>query len=214
LPKVDAVDDHHPDVAPAAIVLAAGASRRMGHNKMLLRFGSESLVRRAVRSAVDAGCCPVIVVTGRDSEAVCAELAGLPCNCVVNATYSGPTSGSLHTGLGALPDAVNATLVVLGDMPLVSASMLAALVSAARDCAAPLAASRYGDVLAPPLMFRRSLFGELMAWHGEGCGKQVVQRHLHEARVFDWPIEALADVDTPEAYAALESRAAAGTNGL
>ncbi|HEY3934858.1 MAG TPA: nucleotidyltransferase family protein [Gemmatimonadales bacterium] len=205
----DAIEDDDPGAGPAAIVLAAGASRRMGRNKMLLPFGSESLVRRAVWSAVDAGCAPVIVVTGLDADAVVEELSGMPCNCINNPDYTGPTSASLHRGLGNLPAGVDATLLLLGDMPFVSSTMLAALVSAAGTHVAPLAASRYGDVLAPPLMFRRALFGELLAWHGEGCGKQVVQRHRHEALIFDWPIEALADVDTPADYDALVAGASA-----
>ncbi|MGH7584559.1 MAG: nucleotidyltransferase family protein, partial [Gemmatimonadales bacterium] len=56
---------------------------------------------------------------------------------------------------------------------------------------------RYGDVFAPPLLFRRSLFDELLAWHGEGCGKQVVLRHQDEAAILDWPADTLTDIDTP-----------------
>jgi molybdenum cofactor cytidylyltransferase len=171
---------------------------------MLLAFGGDSLVRRAVGSVVDAGCSPVIVVTGRDADAVREEVADLPCSCVTNPDFLGATSGSLHCGINALPEGVDATLVILGDMPFVTAPMLAVLVSAVRIDSKPLAASRYDDVLAPPLMFRRSLFGELLAWHGEGCGKQVVQRHRQEALLFDWPPEALADIDTPADYDALE----------
>ncbi len=73
---------------------------------------------------------------------------------------------------------------------------------------APLVVSRYGDVTAPPLLFRRSLFAELLAWSGEGCGKAVVRRHLAEAVFVDWPTEALADVDTPEDLAAARERVA------
>jgi molybdenum cofactor cytidylyltransferase len=61
--------------------------------------------------------------------------------------------------------------------------------------------SRYGDVKAPPLLFRRALFAELLAWHGEGCGKAVVQSHASEAAYHDWPLDALDDVDTPEDWA-------------
>src|SRR6266516_3427620 len=114
----------------AGVILAAGASRRMGagRNKMLLQLEGESLLRRAARRAV----------------------------------------------------------------------------AAARGTEAPLVVSRYGDVTAPPLLFRRALFGELLAWSGEGCGKTVVQRHRDEAVYLDWPAQALADVDTPEDFAAAQ----------
>src|SRR5436853_632340 len=82
--------------------------------------------------------------------------------------------------------------------------LLGGLVAAARGTDAPLVVSRYGDITAPPLLFRRALFGELLAWSGEGCGKTVVQRHRDEAVYLDWPAQALADVDTPEDFAAAQ----------
>src|SRR5207253_3216288 len=81
---------------------------------------------------------------------------------------------------------------MLGDMVRVSSETLALLVAAARDTEAPLVVSRYGEVTAPPLLFRRALFPELLAWTGEGCGKAVVQAHRHEAMYVDRPIALLA----------------------
>src|ERR1043166_959155 len=73
--------------------------------------------------------------------------------------------------------AVIAEVVLLADMVHVTAAALAELVTRTRSSDAPLVVSRYGDVTAPPLLFRRALFGELLAWTGEGCGKVVVQAH-------------------------------------
>jgi CTP:molybdopterin cytidylyltransferase MocA len=184
----------------AGIVLAAGAARRMGSNKMRLRLDGEPLVRRAARRALAAGLHPVVVVLGRDAGEVRAEVADLPCEFVVNEDFTGPTSGSLHLGLALLPDAIEGAVIVLGDMVDVTDSMIRALVDAGRTTPTPLVVSRYGDVTAPPLLFRRSLFPELLAWTGEGCGKAVVQRHRDEAVFLDWPAAALADVDTPEEF--------------
>jgi CTP:molybdopterin cytidylyltransferase MocA len=181
----------------AGIVLAAGAARRMGSNKMRLRLDGEPLVRRAARRALAAGLDPVVVVLGRDADEVAGEIADLSCDLVVNEDFAGPTSGSLHLGLSRLPDATEGAVIVLGDMVEVTDSMIRALVDAARTTPAPLVVSRYGDVTAPPLLFRRSLFPELLAWTGEGCGKAVVQRHREEAVFLDWPVAALVDVDTP-----------------
>src|SRR2546422_574411 len=80
--------------------------------------------------------------------------------------------------------------------------------AAAGGTPAPLVVSRYEDITAPPLLFRRALFAELLAWTGEGCGKTVVQRHRDEALFMDWPAEALMDVDTPEDFAAAAARLA------
>ena len=178
---------------PAAIVLAAGASRRMGCNKMLLELDGKPLVRHAVERALAARLSPVVVVLGHQAEQTRAALDDLPCIFTTNPGYTGPISGSLHCGLEALPEEIDAAVVMLADMPLVTAAMLEAVALA---LPAPLAVSRYGDVLAPPLLFRRELFAELLEWHGEGCGKQVVMQHQDEATYLDWPVEALADVDT------------------
>jgi len=191
------------DLRAAGVILAAGASRRMGTNKMLLELAGESLVRRAAKRALGAGLSPVVVVIGHEADRLRAELKDLPLEFAVNPDYTGPTSGSLHQGLNKLGPDVNAAVIMLGDMVRVTAETLAMLIAAARGTAAPLVVSRYGDVTAPPLLFRRTLFGELLAWTGEGCGKAVVQAHKHEAMYVDRPEALLADVDTPEDFEAL-----------
>lgn len=186
----------------AGIVLAAGASRRMGpgRNKMLLELAGESLVRRAARRALAAGLAPVVVVLGHEADRARAALAGLPVEIALNPDFTGPTSASLHAALDLLSGDVDAAVVVLGDMVHVSAAALAELVRRARSSDAPLVVSRYGDVTAPPLLFRRPLFGELRAWTGEGCGKAVVRAHEREALYVDRPVHLLVDVDTPEDF--------------
>jgi molybdenum cofactor cytidylyltransferase len=193
------------DVRVAGVILAAGASRRMGRNKMLLELEGEALVRRAARRALAAGLSPVVVVLGHEAERLRTALAGLPCDLAINPDYTGPTSGSLHKGLEHLPAAAGAAVVMLGDMVLVTEQMLRDLVAAAGRDAAPLFVSRYGDVTAPPLLFRRVLFPELLAWTGEGCGKTVVQRHTAEAVYLDWPRAVLTDVDTPDDFTAAQA---------
>jgi molybdenum cofactor cytidylyltransferase len=60
--------------------------------------------------------------------------------------------------------------------------------------------SRYGDVNAPPMLYDRALFAELLSLPGEACGKEMVRRHRHEAAVLSWPEAALTDIDRPEDY--------------
>lgn len=191
------------ELRTAGIILAAGASSRMGQNKMLLPVDGAPMVRRAVQCATDAGLSPVVVVLGHDADAAQAALTGLECTFVTNSYFTGPTSTSLHAGLLALGDDIDATVVMLADMVRVTAPMLQSLIASANASTAPLCVSRYDDVLAPPLLFRRSLWPELLAWHGEGCGKAVVRAHESEALILDWPVSALQDIDTPADYAAL-----------
>lgn len=184
----------------AAIVLAAGASRRMGEgtNKMLLELDGEPLVRRAVGRAHAAGLDPVVLVTGFEPDRVRAAVRPHSCIVAHNPDFTSTTALSLHAGLRALPADVDAAVVILGDMVHVTAGMLRALPLFAEQSGAPLVVSRYGDVTAPPLLFRRALFDELLAWFGEGCGKAVVLAHEGEAFVAAWPEGGLVDVDTGE----------------
>jgi molybdenum cofactor cytidylyltransferase len=185
------------------ILLAAGESRRMGRNKLLLPLAGEPLVRRACRRGLASGLDPLIVVLGHESERVQEALTGLDCRLVLNADLGGPMSGSLHRGLKALPAATEAAVVMLADMVNVTEQMLRAILLSAQTSPALLVCSRYAGTLAPPVLFRRTLFDELYASTGEGCGRAVVEHHREHALYIDWPGTALVDVDTPEEFAAL-----------
>jgi len=175
----------------------------MGQNKLLLPVEGEAMVHRTVRRVRDAGCDSIVVVTGHESERVREVLAPLGVVFASSPNPTGPTSGSLHAGLRAMPEDVSAALVMLADMVQVTTPMLRALLESSALGRAPLDVSRYGDVLAPPLVFTRALWPELLAWEGEGCGKQVVRAHQSEAHMHDWPVDALQDVDTPQDYDAV-----------
>lgn len=188
-----------------AVILAAGASTRMGRNKLMLPVDGQPMVRRTVQRALDAGLAPVVVVLGHEPERVRDALHGLAVTFAISPDPTGPTSASLHAGLRALDDTVSATLVLLADMVHITTEMMHTLVRTSAGNEAPLEVSRYGDVLAPPLLFRRALWPELLAWHGEGCGKAVVRAHREEASLHDWPEAALQDIDTPDDYSALRA---------
>jgi molybdenum cofactor cytidylyltransferase len=182
----------------AGIVLAAGASRRMGTNKLLLVYEGELLVRRACRRALEAGLDPVIVVLGHEADQVRAALDGLNCVFAVSLDVGGPMSGSLHAGFANLPSGTGAAVVILADMPHVTSDMLRALMQAAEETKVPLIVSDYEGIHAPPILFGRPLFPELQASEGEGVGRSVIQRHLGECKVMQWVPDALTDIDTPE----------------
>src|SRR5580693_4925546 len=126
--------------AVAGIVLAAGASTRMGDNKLLFDLEGEPVVRRAVRRALDAGLDPVITVLGHEAERVRRELDGLAPRrrIVVNPDFARGINGSLKTGIAALPATAAAVVVMLADMPLVTSEMIAELVARYRETSAPL----------------------------------------------------------------------------
>jgi molybdenum cofactor cytidylyltransferase len=185
----------------AGIVLAAGTSTRMGQNKLFMELERETLVHRVVGRVSNAGVDPLIVVVGYEAERVQAALDGISYMPVLNHEYERGVNSSLRAGIRAVSDtSARAAVVVLADMPFVTTAMIVSLIEKYRYSAAPLVISDYDGVNAPPMLYDRSLFPELAASDGQGCGKQVVKRHRHEAESASWPPEALIDLDAPEDY--------------
>ena len=182
----------------AGVLLAAGASTRMGRNKLFLQLGGDSILARAGKRAIASGLDPVIVVLGHEAERSMAELSGLPVRTVLNPDYALGINRSLKVGIAAVPAEAPAAIVLLADMPFVTEAMIGRMVERYRETGASLVASDYAGVHAPPTLYDRSLFAELRALEGEGCGKQVVKRHWSEAAVVAWPAAALIDIDRPE----------------
>lgn len=187
------------------ILLAAGTSSRMGSNKLLLELDGESVLRGAVRRALAGGLSPLIVILGHEPAEARREIEDLPCRWALNPLYEQGVNTSLKHGVGALPPEARAAMVLLADMPFVSPEMIAAMIARYRASAAPLVVSDYEGVNAPPMLYDRCLFPELLAMTGEGCGRQVVKRHRAEAEVLSWPAAALADLDVPEDYQRLKA---------
>jgi molybdenum cofactor cytidylyltransferase len=181
----------------AGVVLAAGASTRLGTNKLFVRLGGETVLRRAVGTAARGGLDPVLVVLGHELPRALAELSGTDAHPVVNPDHRAGIQGSLRCGIGAVPAAAPGAVVLLADMPYVTPAMIRILVERFRAGAPPLVISTYAGVLAPPTLYGRSLFAELAALSGDGCGKRVMKAHLDHAVRVDWPAGALADLDLP-----------------
>lgn len=190
------------DIGPvAAIILAAGASSRMGQPKQVLPWGGEPLVRVAVRAALAAPVAPVLVVTGNAHDAVAAALADLPVQIVHNAAFAEGQSTSLRAGVLALPADVGAVVVLLGDQPFVGAEIVAALVAAWQHSGAPIVQPSYGGQRGNPVLFDRRLFDELLAVQGDQGARGVVAAHRNEIHVVPFDDERpLIDIDTPDVY--------------
>jgi molybdenum cofactor cytidylyltransferase len=185
----------------AGVVLAAGTSTRMGRNKLFLELEGKPLVRHVVERASRAGFDPLIIVLGHEAELVQRPLEGIAYQPVMNPDYERGVNSSLRAGIRAAAETgVDAALVLLADMPFVTTEMMTTLIDRYRSGNGPLVVSDYGGVNAPPILYDRSLFGELAVSEGQGCGKHVVKKHRHEAEFVAWPVEALADLDVPEDY--------------
>ncbi len=170
----------------------------MGRNKLLVEIDGEPLVRTIVRRAIEADLDPVVVVTGHDRERVIAALEELPCHHEHNSAHAGGMTTSLRAGVAALPSDVDAALMILGDMPLVTSVMMGILIKTFRSSEVEIVLSRYGEVNAPPTLFCREVFPELLDLPNDQSPRSVVERHTQSTSIVNWPESCLKDLDRPE----------------
>jgi molybdenum cofactor cytidylyltransferase len=191
----------------SAVVLAAGASTRMGTQKLLLPLGGQPLVRRAVAAVCDAGFDEVLVVVGSEREQVIRALEGLPVRHAVNPDYASGMGSSFRTAVEHLPDS-DAAMFALADQPLVTAAEYRQVLDTYHQHRSPIVSVRYGDVMAPPHLFAKEFFPELAVLeHG---ARPVLLRHRDKTTILTFPTDLLADIDTPEDYEVAKKRLASG----
>ena len=172
-----------------AIILAAGASRRLGEPKQLLRHQGQTLLRRAVAAA--GACAPVLVVTGCRAEAMAAELAGLEVQVVVNPGWEEGMASSIRAGVAALPEGWEAVLFLVCDQPAVDAALVGRLISAWSG--APVACA-YDGVLGIPALLPARFRDRLLGLAGDRGARSL----LGEPGVVAVPFpEGAWDVDVP-----------------
>jgi molybdenum cofactor cytidylyltransferase len=194
----------------AAVVLAAGRSRRMApHNKLLIpdRAG-KPMIARVVDAVLSSGARPVVVVTGNAADDIRAALGARPVTFVHAAAFASGLSASLHTGIAALPESVPAALVCLGDMPLVTGRILDRLIAAydpdeGRLIVVPTCRGEIGN----PVLWDRRFFADILALEGDAGARSLLRRHaeqVFEVEVGDDAV--LRDFDTRESLETLPAR--------
>jgi len=183
--------------AHGLIVLAAGASRRLGTSKQLLRLHGETLVRRATRLGLATKPESAVVVVGADADSVYASVSDLGVRRVDCADWDLGMGASLRFGLVALSRECAGALIVLCDQPALDTLHLQELVTAWHANPLGAAASAYAGRLGVPALLPRAWFAELIADAGEEGARRLLARRREE--VIAIANEALAlDVDRNE----------------
>lgn len=189
------------------IILAAGASSRMGRPKALLPIGADTFVTRLAKTLRAGGVDDVLVVAGGQSDNVrqAIDEAGVAARVVENPRPEDGQLSSMLTGLTAADrPGTEAVLVALVDVPLLSETTVAAVLAAFRRLHAPIIRPSRGMRHGHPVLFAREVFGALRAADPALGANGVVRAHLH--RCIDVPVEdagAFEDIDTPGDYARL-----------
>ena len=209
VPALGRVDPDRVEGKVAAIILAAGGSARMkGRNKLLLPVKGLPMIATVTHVVLSEGYDPVCIITGYDESNVRQALGNQRVHLVHNKSWQAGMSGSLKLGLAALPQVVAGVLVVLGDMPLLSAPTLRALNKSfkqadGRMIVYPSYRGRQGN----PVLFPRRYFGEMSTISGDRGCKVVLRNHVQESVAV--PVESkdvIIDCDREEDYVRLLRR--------
>jgi molybdenum cofactor cytidylyltransferase len=188
----------------AAVVLAAGQSRRMGGpNKLLAQFEGKPLVRRAAEAALASRASPVTVVTGHQAEAVQAALDGLDVAVVHNPAYAEGLSTSLKAGAAALPSSVDGAVICLADMPGVTSDVIDRLILAfeprnGASIVVPTSSGKRGN----PVLWSRHFFPALAAVSGDVGARHLIGENPDAVLEVEIGPAVALDLDTPEAMRA------------
>jgi len=176
-----------------AVVLAAGKASRFGSPKQLLEIHEETLIDRACRTAMEAGCDPVLRLLGAHAEKILERPCPAGVGTFVHAGWDEGMGSSLAAGVSRLlqlcPE-LDAIFVLLADQPMVTVGLLATMETELQTASVVWCEG-------PPALFARKHFEELLGLHGDRGAKAVAANH--DAATVQFP-DAAWDIDSPEAW--------------
>jgi len=189
-----------------AIILAAGASRRLGRAKQLVQTEGETLLSRTVRIVLDSGVTTIVVVLGANHESItkAVDLSGV--HSVINPDWEQGVASSIRTGVLEIqrldPDS-GAVMILACDQPRLTATYLRSMVEAQEGAVEPtIIASEYSGVVGIPAIFPASQFRNLMGLRGDVGAKQILRNS--KSAIITFPLaEGELDVDRPADLARL-----------
>ncbi len=176
------------------IILAAGASTRLGQPKQLLKHNDATLIQHAVDEALAAGAQKVLVVLGSGSDKI-AESINKRATILYNKHWEEGMASSIREGVEQsriLTPAIGAVILMVCDQPYVSAPLLKNMVAQHIETGKPIVASQYKDALGTPVLFHKSFFPELLKLRGDTGAKNIILENKEKVQPVKFP---LGDID-------------------
>jgi molybdenum cofactor cytidylyltransferase len=187
-------------VKSVAIVLAAGSSSRMGQSKQLLKIGTESLLRKTIRTVQDSGIDQLVVVLGAHEHDHRQEIIDLAVHIAVNSEWQKGMGASLKCGVQFVSEqfpSCETILVTVCDQPLLTSSHLKKLSETFQSANRSIVTSFYSGSPGVPVLFHRSMFQKLLNMDDQHGAKKLIKDHIDLTSRIDFP-EGSVDLDTPD----------------
>lgn len=185
----------------AAVVLAAGQSRRMGYPKLVLPWGEETVIGHVVSVLKTGGVGKIVVVTGGAREQVENALKGVPAQCIYNPKHERGMLSSLYVGLQNLDEEITAVLVTLGDQPQIEPEVIRALISRYLQRGSRLVVPSHSRRRGHPWLVDRALWSAILTLQPHQTLRDFLKAHEEEIDYVLVDSETvLLDIDTPQDY--------------
>lgn len=187
------------------VLLAAGASTRLGKPKQELYFEGMTLFERAIKTALGSACTPVVVVQRAEATFALPEAIAHAVTMVQNPEWQEGMASSIRCGLTKLlalaPD-VSACIFMVCDQPFVQESLLDNMIQTKRESRKGIVASAYKETIGTPVLFDKRYFPDLLSLQGQEGAKKVVLKYKQDAATVSFPLGYI-DIDTAEDYDSL-----------
>jgi molybdenum cofactor cytidylyltransferase len=182
------------------IILAAGASGRLGKPKQNLIYKGKTLLQSAVNIANDSKCIPVLVVLGANADEIQPTIEKLPVTILHNKIWQEGIASSIRLGIAELEKIepkVDSAILMLCDQPFVDAELINKLIQSKSEKG--IVASAYNDTIGVPVLFDACYFEELLQLKGDEGAKKLLLKHPDDVVMIPFPLGSV-DIDTIEDY--------------
>ena len=186
------------DKSIGIIILAAGASTRLGQPKQLLIYQNHSLIFNTVKVAVNSGCAPIVLVLGAYADLIFPEVRNFPVKIVKNCDWQEGMNTSIKVGLNSLKAAKNkliATVLMVCDQPFISTQIIKKIIDVYYLKNKEIVACKYADTFGVPALFSSKFFPEMLNLKTSKGAKQIIKNYSHLVAAVDFP-KGEIDIDT------------------
>ncbi|WP_353929732.1 nucleotidyltransferase family protein [Okeanomitos corallinicola TIOX110] len=190
------------------IILAAGASTRMGSPKQLLYYQGENLVNRTIKNVIASVCNPVILVLGANAENIRNHIHETAIKILENPDWQLGMSSSIKYGITEItenyPD-LEAVVITVCDQPFLTVEIINNLVTSYHSTNKPIIACKYADTLGVPVLFNKNYFLKLANLTQDMGARKIIKTYTEDVLSIPFPLGAI-DIDTPQDYQQLQEK--------